>query len=448
MQRMFKTAAIVGALATGLAGTAQAQSETDQLRAEMAQMRAELTQLKAQQEGDWMTEARADEVRALINEVLNDANTRATLLQEGQMAGIDSKGKIFLQSSDGDFSMNIGGQLQFRYIFNNVDAAGTDESLSAFQFRRTKVKFSGDVADAWSYNLVLATDRDGGEVVMEDAYITYGVNDEIDVKFGVMKLPFARQELISSSRQVAADRSLATEFFTLNRSEGVQVAYEKDKLRAWAMLSDGGNNSYSDYNVTGGGAAHDFAFTGRVDYMVIGEDWGASKHAFGQEEKALFIGAAANYGQLEFGAAGVDTQLNWTVDALFKAANFGVMAAVYGSSSDANPGGTDSDAFGFFGQVDYVINKQWDVFARYDHIDDDTADELNAVTLGVNHHINKNVKVTGDVIFVMDSDNPDAIGFLADGEDSDGVGMGGNGFGAAATDTDIFILRLQLQLLF
>ena len=452
MQRMFTTAAIAGALATGFAGTASAQTEAEiaQMRADMARMQAELSQLKAQQQGDWLTEARAEEVRGLINEVMADANTRASLLQEGALAGIDSKGKVFLKSADGDFSLNLAGQIQFRYIFNNVDDSTVDESLSGFQARRTKLKFEGEVADDWEYSIVLAGDRNGGGVIIEDAIITQIVNDNISVDYGIMKLPFARQELISSSRQVSVDRGLATEYFTLNRSEGVQFKYSRDKFKLAAMISDGANNSNSDYNNTGGGEAHDFAFTARGDYMVMGDDWGNAKHAFGGvDENHLFVGGAVFYGQGEFGAAAVDKQLNWTLDALFKTGNFGIMAAVYGSSSEANPAGADTDALGFYGQVDYKIAEtKWDVFARYDYIDDDTADEFNAVTVGANYHVNKNVKVTGDVIFVLDSDNPDGIGFLADGEDSDGVGMGGNGFGGGATDTDIMILRLQLQLLF
>lgn len=452
MQRMFTTAAIAGALATGFAGTVSAQTEAEiaQMRADMARMQAELSQLKAQQEGDWLTEARAEEVRGLINEVMADANTRASLLQEGAMAGIDSKGKIFLKSADGDFSMNVSGQIQFRYILNNVDDSTVDETLSGFQARRTKLKFEGEVADDWEYTIVLAGDRDGGSVIIEDAIITQIVNDNMSLDYGIMKLPFARQELISSSRQVSVDRGLATEFFTLNRSEGVQFNYDRDKFKFAAMISDGANNSNSDYNTTGGGAAHDFAITARGDYMAIGDDWGNAKHAFGGvDETHLFIGGAVFYGQGEFGAAAVDSQVNWTLDALMKTGNFGIMGAVYGSMSDANAAGTDSDAIGFYGQVDYKIgDTKWDIFARYDYIDDDTADELNAVTVGANYHVNKNVKVTGDVIFVLDSDNPDGLGFLADGEDSDGVGMGGNGFGGGATDTDILILRLQLQLLF
>ncbi|MEM1356400.1 MAG: porin [Planctomycetota bacterium] len=449
MQRLFTTAAIAGALATGFAGSASAQSEVEQLRAEMAQMRAEMAQLKAQQEGDWLNEARAAEVRGLINEVMADANTRASLLQEGALAGIDSKGKVFLKSADGDFSMNLSGQIQFRYTFNNYEGRG-DESISGFSMRRSKLKVAGDIAEDWSYTLVFAGDRDGGtsgNVFWEDAVIHYEISPELTVNVGVKKLPFARQELISSTRQVAVDRGFATEFFTLNRGEGVELEYEKDNLRGWVMLSDGTNNPYSDFNVTGGGAAHDFAITARGDYMAIGDDWGQSKHAFGGvEDTHLFIGAAVNYGQLEFGGAAADEQLNWTLDAILKTGNWGFMAGIFGSHTDANPGGADSDAFAFFGQADYKIgDTKWDIFARYDHIDDDTADELDAITLGANYHFTKKVKFTGDVVWIIDSDNPDALGFLADGEDSDGVGVTGL---ADNTGEDMFILRLQLQLLF
>ena len=119
MQRKIKTAALVGALATGFAGNAWAEDNR------IAQLEAQVAQLQAQAQGDWLTEARADEVRGLVQDVLADADTRATLLQEGMLAGISDSGKIFLQSADGQFSINIGGQIQFRYLFNFEDDRDT-----------------------------------------------------------------------------------------------------------------------------------------------------------------------------------------------------------------------------------------------------------------------------------------------------------------------------------
>ena len=152
MQSKFKTACLMaGALLATAPGVANAEtSELEQMRAEMAQMRAEMAQLKADQQGDWMSDTRRAEIEGMIADVFADANNRATLLQEGALAGIDEKGKVFLQSADGSFSMNINGQIQFRYIWNNLEDR-VDESVSGFQIRRTKLGVKGKVADGWGY---------------------------------------------------------------------------------------------------------------------------------------------------------------------------------------------------------------------------------------------------------------------------------------------------------
>ena len=219
MQRKISTAALMGALALGFAGTASADEDS-----RIAQLEAQVAQLQAQQQGDWLTEARADEVRGLVQDVLADADTRATLLQEGMMAGISDDGKVFLQSADGQFSMNVSGQIQFRYLYNyESDRTSTSqESNSGFNTRRTKVWFNGTVADGWDYTVKLAT-ASGGSVFVEDVIIGRDLGDGWDMQVGLMKLPFARQELISSTRQVAVDRGLSTEHFTLNRAELIKL---------------------------------------------------------------------------------------------------------------------------------------------------------------------------------------------------------------------------------
>jgi phosphate-selective porin OprO/OprP len=441
---------MAGALMAAVPGVANAEtSELDQMRAEMAQMRAEMAQLKADQQGDWMSDTRRAEIEGMIADVFADANSRATLLQEGAMAGIDEKGKIFLMSADGSFSANFHGQLQFRYIWNSVDDR-VDESVSGFQMRRTKFGVKGKVGDGWGYYLKFEANRDGGDVSVADAYATYKVNDKLSLNMGVKKLPFARQELISSSRQVAVERSLATEFFTVGRSDLIEAIYKvNDNVVVTGAISDGGNQNYTDWNAD---TSNDFAVTGRVDWMAMGDDWSAAKHEFGGvDEDALFVGAAVHYETADgigtgVNPAAVENSLFWTVDALYKTGALGLTAAIFGNSTEGVVAGTDLDQLGFYAQASYDLGNDWDVFGRYDYIDGDAAgaEELQAVTFGVNHHFNKNVKFTGDVVYVFSGDDPAGAGSApTDGEGSDALGLVGN------TDGDDQIaLRLQLQLLF
>jgi len=437
---------LTAALAAGVTGSSLAQGSSDELqemRSELSQMRAEMSQLRAQQQGDWLNDARREELKGLINDVMADAQARGSFLDEGALAGIDDKGKVFIKSADGSFTMNINGQIQARYIWNNIDNRA-DESLSGIQMRRVKLGVKGSVGDGWGYSLKIETNRSGGNNSMEEAFITYDFNDEWSMLVGVDKLPFARQELISSSKQVAVDRTLVTEFFTLNRSDMVMFEYEKDALMARFALSDGGNASWTEYNAD---ASNDFALTARVDYMVMGDSFKAAGDEFGGvENDALYVGGAAHY-QVADKSANPESGLAWTLDALYKTGGLGLTAAIFGNHTDSSTA-SDTDQFGVYVQGDYKLTKTWDVFARWEHINDDTAgtEDLQAITFGVNNHITKNAKFTGDVVYIYAGDNPVAAGnFINGGELSSGLGLTGTGFSDAE---DQIALRLQLQLLF
>lgn len=482
MQRKMTKALLASALMVGSAGFSHAQdTEMEQMRAEMAQMRAEMAQMRAQQEGDWMNSARRAEIEGMIADVFSDAQNRASLLQEGALAGINEKGKIFLQSGDGKFTANFDGQIQFRYIWNSLDTDNTSgsrsESLSGFQVRRAKFGVKGKVGDGFGYGLKFAAERGigssgtdsggdtdagpsngfgAGDVVAEDAYITYDSGEGWKILAGAAKLPFARQELISSSRQVGVDRTLVTEFFTLNRSDQVQLQYTaSDTLNLAVALSDGANASFSDFSSD---SSNDFAVTARADWMAIGEDWGASRNEFGGvDADALFVGAAIHIQDGEGTGGGSATSLandsvTWTIDALYKTGAWGITAAIFANHVN-NQTASDFDQLGLYIQGSYDLGNDWDVFGRWEYIDDDgrsaaTTGELEAVTLGVNHHFNSKVKFTADVVWIYSGDNPTGDGFVNGGELSSGLGLSSTSFTAADDHDDQVALRLQLQLLF
>lgn len=425
---------------------AQAQSEDlDALRKELAALRAEVSALRAQQEAD-----RAQ----LYDKVKKDAQEHAASSSIGPLAGIDEKGKIFLKSADGGFSANLFGQIQFRYIWNSMDDTNgnRDTSVSGFQHRRAKLGAKGKFADDWGYKFVFATNRKtgpgGGNAFTEDAYITYKLGDGWSFLAGTNKLPFARQELVSSSRQVAVDRGLVTEFFTLNRSDQFALNYAADTYKATLALSDGGNADFTGFAAS---SSNDPAVTGRIDWMVFGDDWGASKHEFGGvESDVLFLGGAIHY---ENATGTTSPAVAWTADALYKTGNLGLTAAVFGHNT-TNAGGGDADQYGLYAQGDYVITSKKDIFARWEYIEDDDVagvgtDPLQAVTLGMNHHFNKRVKLTSDVVWIYAGDAPSAGGsFINGGATSSGLGLSGTGFGAGSGHGDQVAFRLQLQLLF
>ncbi len=92
------------------------QARTDALNAMVSQMQAD-------QGDNWLNERRAEEVKGLIIEVLSDADMRASLMNDGTVTGHDGSG-FFIKSADGAFALYLGGQIDFRYIWNNQDTSG------------------------------------------------------------------------------------------------------------------------------------------------------------------------------------------------------------------------------------------------------------------------------------------------------------------------------------
>ncbi|NBX26089.1 MAG: hypothetical protein EBQ99_08595, partial [Planctomycetes bacterium] len=140
--------------------------------AQIAELKKELAEMKAQSGDKWLTEQRESEIRGIVQDVLADADTRSSL-QAAQATAGWNKG-FFLASPDGNFKMNVGGQLQTRWAYNwlstrdmnnsTTDALGTTFNQSGvskaaygFEVRRAKLEFSGHVVDpSWQYAVTLA----------------------------------------------------------------------------------------------------------------------------------------------------------------------------------------------------------------------------------------------------------------------------------------------------
>ena len=436
--------AIVGAVMAGLTAPSFAQAtsgnEVETLKAELAALKSQVKNMSQAQNENWLNERRAEEVKGLIREVLSDADTRATLLQDGAVAGHDGK-NFFLSNADGSFLMNVGGQLQFRWIVNDQDDRA-DETDAGFQFRRAKLKFGGHIADPrLTYELLLGTNRANGDVVLEDAVIGYKISDSLAVKAGSFKLPFLRQELTSSSRQLAVERGSVTEYFTLNRAEQIQLTYSQDDFKLTGSISDGANSGYSDYAAD----TVEYALTARADVKLAGE-WGQAKDitAWEGEDLAVFVGGAAHYEAGDAQNGGTANYLGWTIDGSVEQNGWSLFASLNGATIDPDAG-SDRDPLGFLVEGAYNMNDKLQPFVRWEWLDDDAAgtDDLEILTAGVNYYLNgHNAKFTADVVWIYDGDDPAGNPFGAN-ELSSGLGLA-----SFASDEDQLALRAQFQLLF
>ena len=433
-----------------------------ELRDMVRNLQGQIDELKAQNDTDWLTEKRAEEIKGLVQDVLADADTRASLLQGGAVAGYDKN--FFLASADGNWMLKVAGQMQIRFVYNNQDAPGTDENRWGFENRRTKLRFFGHVVDpSWQYLVLGAFDRDDaaipsppsgdpsdtGNFVLDEAYITKDFGDGWKTRVGQFKAPFLREELVSSARQLAVERSLLNEEFNQDRVQGIEGSWRGDQFGFAGAFSDGFYPSgLGSDNTPWQLEDTEYAFTVRGEFLIAG-DWKAMDDFSGWrgDGSAFMIGAAAHYQVDEYGTSGPNPYdgatteveaLHLTADATAKFDGIGLYGAVVYRDLDGGAA-IALEQFGFVIQGSIFLTDEWEAFARYEWADADTAgvDDLSVVTVGANRYFAKhNLKWQTDVGFglnpVQSIWSTSSAGWRTDPMDEDGQ----------------FVLRSQIQLLF
>lgn len=495
--------ALGGSLLMGIAGVARADanpSDSD-LRAELAAVRAQLNELQAAQNEAWLDQRRTEEVKTLIRDVLADADTRASLLESGVTAGHNGK-HFFLASDDGGFLLEISGQIQFRHVISSQDKEPVedpisgefytvidDQNESGFEVRRAKIQFAGHIGDPRiGYAVRLAVDHGDNSADADRIILHYDIADGVRIWGGEDKGPMLREELISSSRQLAVERSYVNELFTAGYVQGVGTIIDGEAtmgvpLQIMVAMTDGFRSGESGTNVLTQGAhatgsifdddlgdyvdlgdrpvskeydqdASDFAITARVDLKIAG-DWSQWDDftAWDGEEMAIFVGAALHWEVGETGDAYNNNDfIAYTIDGSLEMNGFNLYAAFVGQSTDNDGSIYDADLGDFIAVHDHDLygaviqggyqlpNTDLEPFVRYEWIDFDGTtgsdyDEINIVTVGANYYLNRHAaKFTFDLVWALDAIPLDAggLGLQADDPKSD----------------DQFVVRAQFQLLF
>lgn len=408
-------------------------NEIASMQAEVQSLRATVDRLERERATGSLALQRADEMEALVMDVLADADSRASLLQAGVASGYD-KG-FFIASADGSFRLRINGRFHARFTYNHQDNSAEDDDRWGFENRRFRMSFQGHVIDpSWRYKIGGAFDRDSGVFETSDVYLAKDLGDGWELTAGQFKLPFQREWMVSPFRQLVADRSLVYGAFRVRRSDGVQISHECEKFSMKLAVSDGANND----DTQAVDEDTEVALTGRVEWLVDGK-WKQFKDFTGWTDDGfgLLLGAAGHWERDEYGsAAGPEEEtISWTVDASAEFAGASLFAAVTGRSLDTTGqtqwGGVLQGGF-------FLVPDKWDLFARFEYGDDDSAAEnLSLLTVGVNRYFAQhNLKWTADLGYAF---NP-----IADHWASSGAGYREDENG----DDGQTVLRTQLQLLF
>lgn len=391
----------------------------------------------------------AVDTNAYQAELLADAQNRAFSLADGEPTSGYIK-KKFTLSDGGPNTLQVGGYLQQRYLMNfrDVESEDDEDFTNGFQIARARVVAGGTTFDKrLSYNIAVELGS-GTSAVLNDAEVRYTFDSKFYIRAGQYKLQFLREEIVSDNRQLVIDRSITNSVFSLTRSQGAGIGWTDGQWRLAGDISDGGKNLNTDFDSS---KEADFAFTGRVENMVFGDDikrfddltsWKGATNA-------LLLGAAFDfetYGDTGPGTEGgvVERDIfGFTADASFEGNGWNALAAfVYNSTEPA--GSESTDNYGVLAQAGFFITASTELYARYDVVIPDDAsgpDSFNTITAGVNYYIapeSQTFKLSGDVVYNLDPESETAIisapqtanGFLTDNQG------------------DQVAVRVQLQLVF
>lgn len=463
---------------------AELRARLERVEKDNQQLRAEVGQLKQENQESWLSGKRADEIKSLVEEVIADADSRASLLQDGMTSGFNNG--FFIGSADGRFLLQIGGLIQARYLYNHRgsapggnDQGDTDEA--GFDMARIRLEVAGYIGDPrFTYAIRFGPDREDAEVLGEKAVLGYHPTDRLSFYAGDDKAGFLREETTSPAMQLAVERSLVAEVFTVGYVQGVWATWmATDDIQLYASLNDGvrsgeQDNEFNSAFVTappGDGdlqAIHksffldrtDIAATFRIDWKLAGtwqqyEDFSA----WSGEPFAAFLGAAVHLelGETGAGAGGGgsgenDNFLLWTVDGSIEYEGFNFFASAAGLHTDLEAG-EDLNMYGVVLQGGYmIIPDKLEPFARAEWINLDGRNttgknDLLIFTLGANYYfIRHRAKFTADVMWVANNLPGSGVLGLQDNQAFDQT-LGHLGL-RSSTDYNQWVLRIQFQLLF
>ena len=409
--------------AVATSATAASVEATNDTNAQIAELKKELNELKSQNGDKWLTEERASQIRGVVQDVMADADTRSSLQATAATSGYNNG--FFIASPDGNFKLQINGQVQVRssYAWQTNSAWNAAQTVNpnatkaqyGTEIRRAKLSFSGNVVDpSWQYKVTMAYLPQGSTFAavtsspyntagnnqgngtnstanLEDAYINKDMGNGMSLKMGQFKSPFLREELVSSANQLGVERSVVNQMFSTGWTDGIQFTASNDTLMGMVSFNNGGNNAnFATQNMSStNGNYTQYALTGRLQWLAFG-NWAqfndmTSMRGGGQ---GLMLGTGFNWqhggnqnnafgGNQNPGSGNTDAGfLTYTADASWDLGGANLYGAFFGNLTGSLPvdngplggqgtNGSSIQSYGALVQGGYFISDNTELFGSW-----------------------------------------------------------------------------------
>lgn len=352
-------------------------------------------------------------------------------------------------STDEKFQLSLGGRLQARYTYTDLDNNATKPDASTWAVKRMKFWMKGHAyTKDLTYLLQVDFANSGKAQMFEHGYLNYRLMDEVQLLAGQTKVPFGRQWLDSSGAQEFVDRSNASDTFRPGYDAGAKL--HGDIMKGLATYEFG---VYDGAGQSTTRSSNDNAIAARVTVNPFGK-MAYSEADLADSAKPLLSVGANYYGNTLQKTAATTLETNsitlagsngwlgkglstftatekvnidtWGIDTAFKWHGLYAEGEYLAGQAEGKTSGKLLRAHGFYAQAGYcIIPKTLEAAIRYSYVDpnrDKSGDNLTETQGAVSWYMNKhNLKLQGDIT------------------DSHDQSKGG---------TDDMIFRLQAQVIF
>ncbi|MFM1847903.1 MAG: hypothetical protein RL417_1377 [Pseudomonadota bacterium] len=345
---------------------------------------------------------------------LEDLLVEKGVISRGEAAAAQGAGgsKVYwkkgtrIEFPDTGFSVGITSFLQTRYTFTDNDDDSGKGNTSSFSVKRARLIVSGTALnEEFSYKLegdfVGGKGADGAAAAnLKDGYLEWNAFDWAALRLGQFKTNLGRQHINSDTALQFADRSVVSDYFTLDRQNGAMATSKLmgDELVLTAGIFNGESDGESGPNKSGVDTNHTGIVTlrwnplGKINAYEEGDvDW--------TEDLAVSLGASYGYADSNNEIGGVldgVSQNIVAVDANLKYLGWSVHAELFNNNAESDDAGYEADPTGFYAQLGYFFEpKTMEAAARYSYLDCDNGagggdcsgnDSFDEVSVGLNYY--------------------------------------------------------------